>query len=89
MAPASIQLTCDPSPLAACLSKLREFASLEGFREFFELTFGLEDVAPKLVCAKSQPAAEGTITVTLEPSDRLLDFLAAVRAGDLQRHLVQ
>jgi hypothetical protein len=85
---ASITVQADAAPLIATIDELEELTSLEGFREFFERTFGLDNFAAKLVCLESK-ATEGALLISLEPSDRLLDFLAAARAGDFERNLVE
>ena len=86
---ATFQLNGDTSRLVAAFEQAASYCSLEGFCEAFKRTFGTEDLATKLVRCEVGPATKGTIMVVFEPTDRLLDFLAAARAGDFQRKVGQ
>jgi hypothetical protein len=49
-----------------------------------ELALGFIERAPELVCLEQGAATGAGVTVLLKPSQRLLDLVAAVRAGDLE-----
>jgi hypothetical protein len=89
MATDTFELQAETSRLVAAFEELYRYTSLEGFQEAFERAFGTEYLATKLVRCEVGPTVKGAILVTLEPTDRFLDFLAAARAGDLQRKVNQ
>ncbi|KKM73026.1 hypothetical protein LCGC14_1414600 [marine sediment metagenome] len=85
----SIKFELDTSPLLAAIKEAKTLsASLETFAEAFERTFGEGEIGLELACFKQDLAMGATVALSLEPSQRFLDFLAAARAGDFERGVV-
>jgi len=83
---ATCRVNADTSQFAAFMDELQNELSKHSAKVTPEVRNCLVNIftnSPgKLVAFESQPASMGTITVTVEPTQLLLDLLATVRAGD-------
>jgi len=78
------KLVADTSPFCSALEELEElFKHTPKFpREFVDRILCLLETPSELIAIKNKPAPVGTLALSLEPSDFLLNLLVAVRAGD-------
>lgn len=82
MASATYTLTADASELTAALDELTSLVeSLDGRLELVDGLLGAVDNPSSLVRFESNTAV-GAVNVTLQPSDLLLELLAAARAAE-------
>ena len=79
-----VEIQVDASHLLAALSELELNVDRLGElpHRVRKLALAIRNLPSKLVRLEMRPAAVGTVLVALEPSDGLLDLLAACRARD-------
>ena len=85
----SITLKLDTTKFDSAIAELKQLMFRKGFAEILKRTFGTLDALLELFCFKPQPAVGATLTVLLQPTDRLLDFLLACRTDDREGGVVE
>ena len=78
----SLKIQCDDQPFQAALRSLEELQ--QSFPELVKRFLGRINSSSQLVRINADggaAATTGDLRVTFQPSDLLLDFLAAARAG--------
>lgn len=74
---ATITISLDTAPLVTIL---KDIESLKRTPEVLQLALDIVERPSEFLCFKSGPASGTTVTTLLEPTDRLFDRFAAVRA---------
>ena len=87
--PIGMLIVADRAALTEAVSEVKKYWSIKAFRETFKALFSCKKnfyrVSVRLDC---DPASKWTHLATVKPSKRLLDLLAAARAGDFKQQLV-
>lgn len=77
----------DGSEILKTLSELESYLPRLSRKGIIRLTNFLDNPT-KVVRFENHPTAEGTgVVILVKPSDRLLNFLAAIRAGDFDNSI--
>ena len=84
----SIELRADARGVLDLLADLNfDLANAPG--EIRKLALDFSDLNPELVCFERGVASRAVLSVLLKPTQRLLDFAAAVRTGDFEKLLIE
>jgi hypothetical protein len=83
----TIKLTLDAEPAMQALSQLRDLFTSQAIKQAFKVVFQGPYRATDFFRCDHRPALGTTVRLVLNPTQRLLDFIATHGAGKLDGHI--